>query len=58
MSRYEKCLPYEMKLPDGEIILVEVTIAIFSEARGDSVAQYWVEDIKVIDNPKKNLNPS
>ena len=53
MSRYEKCLPYEMKLPDGKIILVEVTIAILSEAKGDSVAQYWVDDIKIIDNHKK-----
>ena len=42
-----------MKLPDGKILLVEVTIAIFSEVRGDSVAQYWVEDIKIIDSPKK-----
>ena len=58
MSRYEKCLPYEMKLPDGKIILVEVTIAIFSEVRGDSVAQYWVDDIKIIDNPKNTAEGS
>jgi hypothetical protein len=51
MSRYEKCLPYEMKLPDGGKVFVEVTIAIFSEARGDSAAQYWIHDIKVIDKP-------
>ena len=53
MSRYEKCLPYEMKLQDGTKIIVEVTIAILSEARGDSAAQYWVHDIKLINNPKK-----
>jgi hypothetical protein len=58
MSRYEKCLPYKMKLPDGKIILVEVTIAILSEARGDSIAQYWVDDIKILDNPKKTMNTS
>lgn len=42
-----------MELKDGTKILVEVTIAILSEARGDSAAQYWVHEIKLIDKPKK-----
>ncbi len=55
MSRYEKCMPYEMKLPDGKIISIEVTIAIFKEAiKDDSAIQYWVHDIKIIDDTKKS----